>query len=163
MRRALRFRIGIILDPVHSQMMAKSDCFLYKGYPFPKSHANTSMATLLLSNRVHRQNQAHEQIPALAVISRSPLCCNNNETRAPIASPLNSAQLGGTPYHSPNSSSYIQVRAAVRECGEGQTDIQTAVTTIRFVSSRTHAKCSRMYRTVNVQNHKLGRLSLLRR
>ena len=97
MRRALRFRIGIILDPVHSQMMAKSDCFLYQGYPFPKSHANTSMATLLLSNRVHRQNQAHEQTPAFAVISRSPLCCNSNETRAPIASPLNSAQLGGTP------------------------------------------------------------------
>jgi len=152
----LRFRLGIILDPVHSQMMAKSDCFLYQGYPFPKSHANTSMETLLLSNCVHRQNQTHEQIPAFAVISRSPLCRNSNETRAPIANPPNSAQLGGTPYHSPNSPSYIQVRAAVRECGEGQTDTQTAVTTIHFVSSRTHAKCNRMYRTTNWDDYMIS-------
>ena len=29
-------------------------------------------------------------------------CCRNNETRASIAKPPNSAQLEGTPYHSPN-------------------------------------------------------------
>jgi len=28
-------------------------------------------------------------------------CCHSNETRAPIANPPNSAQLKGTPYHSP--------------------------------------------------------------
>jgi len=38
---------------------------------------------------------------ALADISRSALCCHTIETRAPIANPPNSAQLGGTPYHSP--------------------------------------------------------------
>jgi len=52
-------------------------------------------------------------------ISDSALCCHSNETRAPIANPANSAQLQGTPYHSP---SYIRVRAVVWECGEGQTD-----------------------------------------
>jgi len=41
-----------------------------------------------------------------------------NETRAPIANPPNSAQLEGTPYHSP---SYIRIRAVTWECGEGQT------------------------------------------
>ena len=30
------------------------------------------------------------------------LCCHSNATRAPIANPPNSAQLGGIPYHSPN-------------------------------------------------------------
>jgi len=67
------------------------------------------------------------------------LCCHGNETRAPIANPPNSAQLGGTSYHSP---SYIQVRAVVRECGEPQTQRQTRVTTIHFTSSTTRAKCN---------------------
>jgi len=57
-----------------------------------------------------------DQVEALADISRSALCCHGNETRAPIANPPNSAQLGDTPYHSP---SYIRVRAVVRECGDG--------------------------------------------
>ena len=59
---------------------------------------------------------------ALADISRSALCCHDNETRATIANPLNSAQLGGTPTIPP---SYIRVRAVVRECGKGQTDRHT--------------------------------------
>jgi len=42
-----------------------------------------------------------ERVQALADISRSALCCHSNETRAPIANPPNSAQLDGTPYHSP--------------------------------------------------------------
>jgi len=45
------------------------------------------------------------------------LCCHSNETRASMANPPNSAQLGGTP----TIPSYITVRAAVWECGEGQT------------------------------------------
>ena len=43
-----------------------------------------------------------ERVQALAVISRSPLRCHSNETRAPIANSANSAQLGGTPYHYPS-------------------------------------------------------------
>jgi len=42
-----------------------------------------------------------EQVQALADISRSALYCHSNETRAPIANLPNSAQLQGTPYHSP--------------------------------------------------------------
>ena len=38
--------------------------------------------------------------------------------------------------------SYIWVRAVVCICSEGQTDTQTRMTNIRFVSSMTHAKCS---------------------
>jgi len=37
-----------------------------------------------------------QRVQALADISRSALCCHNNETRAPIANPPNSAQLEGT-------------------------------------------------------------------
>jgi len=77
-----------------------------------------------------------QRVQALADISRSALCCHSNETRTPIANPRNSAQLEGTPYHSP---SYIRDRAVVWECGEGQahrqTDTETAVTTIHFASS----------------------------
>ena len=42
-----------------------------------------------------------ERVQAPADISRTALCCHSNETRAPIANPPNSAQLGSTPYHSP--------------------------------------------------------------
>jgi len=44
-------------------------------------------------------------IQALADISRSALCCHSNETRAPIANPSNSAQLGGTPLPFPQVTS----------------------------------------------------------
>jgi len=36
---------------------------------------------------------------------------------------------------------YIRLCAVVWECGEGQTDTQTAVTTIHFASAKPHAKC----------------------
>ena len=52
------------------------------------------------------------------------LCCHSNATRAPIANPSNSAQLGGSLYHSP---SYIRVRAVVWAYGRGQTDRHTDV------------------------------------
>jgi len=45
-------------------------------------------------------NQA-ERVQALADVSSSALCCHRNATGAPISNPLNSAQLGWTPYHSP--------------------------------------------------------------
>ena len=62
------------------------------------------------------------RVQALTDISRSVLCCHSTEIRAPITNPPNSAQLEGTPYHSP---SYIRVRAVVWECGEAQTDKHT--------------------------------------
>jgi len=87
-------------------------------------------------------------------------CCHSNATRAPIANPPNSAQLGGSLYLAP---SYIRVRAVMWAYGCGQThtqtdrqtdrqtdththrDTQTRVTTIHFASSRTHAKCNKLY------------------
>ena len=79
-------------------------------------------------------------VKALVDISRSTLCCDSNETRAPIANPLNSVQLYRTP---PTiAPTYIRVRAVVWERGEGQTDTQTRVTNPRFASSTTHEKCS---------------------
>jgi len=42
------------------------------------------------------------RVQALTDISHSAPCCHKIETRALIANPPNSAQLEGTPYHSPN-------------------------------------------------------------
>jgi len=53
---------------------------------------------------------------------RAVLSFVSNATRAPIANPPNSVQLGGTPTIAP---SYIRVRPVVREWGEGQTDTHT--------------------------------------
>ena len=47
---------------------------------------------------------------------------DSNATCAPIANPPNSAQLGGSLYHSP---SYIRVRAVVWAYSHGRTDRQT--------------------------------------
>jgi len=73
------------------------------------------------------------------VTIRFALCCHSNATRALIANPPNSAQLGGITYHSP---SYIQVRAIVWAYDRGQTHRRARMTTIHFASSTTHAKCN---------------------
>jgi len=52
------------------------------------------------------------------------LCCRSSKTRMPIKSRPSSAQLGGTPYHSP---SYIRVNAVVWACSHRQTDRHTNV------------------------------------
>jgi len=91
-----------------------------------------------VSDEIQQQPYSIQRVQALAAISRSALCCHSNETRAPISNPPNDAQREGTPYH---SLSYIRVRAVVWECGEGQTDTQTAVAN-NFVSATPHAKCN---------------------
>jgi len=66
------------------------------------------------------------------------LCCHSNASRAPIANPPNSAQLGGIPYQSPKlHPGPCKSRAAT----DTQTD--THATTIHFASSTTHAKCNK--------------------
>jgi len=57
------------------------------------------------------------------------LYCHNNETHAVIANPPISAQLEGTPYHSPN---LHLSPCSMWECGKGQKDTQTHVTNIHF-------------------------------
>ena len=116
----------------------------------------TSMQTAILicPRRLNCLNKAAE-----GSISRN-ICCTcfhavySNATRASIANPPNSAQLGGNSYHSPQVTTYIRVRAVVWACGRGQTrrqtdrqthrqtDTQTRVTTIHFASSSTQAKCT---------------------
>jgi len=49
------------------------------------------------------------------------LCCHSNAARAPIANPLNSAQLGGSLYHAPKLYPGPCSSVGVRP----QTDIQT--------------------------------------
>ena len=104
---------------------------------------------------VQSHKPAIQRVQALADISRSALyaftlhkaiilgCmgvfCHSNETRTWIANPPSSTQLEGTHTISP---SYIRVRAVLWECGEGQTDRQTAVANIHFTSVTHHVKCN---------------------
>ena len=71
------------------------------------------------------------------------LCWHSNATRAPIANPPNSAQLGRIPYHSPklHLGPYSSVGMWPRT--DTHTHKQTRVTTIHFTSSTTHAKCDK--------------------
>jgi len=84
----------------------------------------------------------------LITVLRFALCCHSNATRAPIANPPNSAQLGAASTTPP---SYIRVRAVVWAYGHGQTHRQidtcrqTRVTTIHFASSTTHSKCNELH------------------
>jgi len=64
------------------------------------------------------------------------LCCHNNENRAPIANLPNSAQLEGILYHSSNLHPGPHSSVGMQR----GTDRQTAMTTIHFASSTTHAK-----------------------
>jgi len=74
------------------------------------------------------------------------LCCHSNATRAPIANPPNSAQLGGIPYHysklHPGPCSSVGMRPRTNRQTYRQTDTQMRVTTIHFASSTTCAKCN---------------------
>jgi len=70
-------------------------------------------------------------------------CCHSNASRAPIANPPNSAQLGGIPYHSPKLPPGPCNSAGMRP----RTDTQMRVTTIDFSWSSTHAKCN--YSTIS--------------
>ena len=85
-----------------------------------------------------------ERVQALTDISRSALRCHSNETRASIANPPDSAQLGAPPTILPT---YIRVHGVVWECSEGQTDshtdTQTAVANIHFASASPHTKCNK--------------------
>ena len=63
-----------------------------------------------------------EEVEALDDISQLVICCHCNDTCAPTAYLPKTAQLEGTPCHSP---SYIRVCAVVWECSEGKTDRHT--------------------------------------
>jgi len=69
-----------------------------------------------------------------------PLCCHSNATRAPIANPPNSAQLGGSLYHAAKLHPGPCSSVGVWPRTDTHTDTQTRVTTKHFASSTTHAK-----------------------
>jgi len=77
------------------------------------------------------------------------LCCHSNETRAPITNLPNGAQLRSTPYYSPklhpglcSSVGMWQWTDRHTETHTGRdTDTQTRMTNIHFVSSTTDGKC----------------------
>jgi len=73
------------------------------------------------------------------------LRCHSNATRAPIANPPNSAQLGGSLYHAPKLHLGPCSNVGIRPW----TDIQMRVTTIHFASSTTDAKCNHKVFTSN--------------
>jgi len=73
------------------------------------------MYSLTFRVRLHAVNACH--VYRLPI--RVALFCRSTKTRAPIANPPNSAQRGGTSYHSP---SYVRVRAVVWACDRRQTD-----------------------------------------
>jgi len=74
------------------------------------------------------------------------------QTRAPIANPPNSAQLGGIPYHSsklhPGPCNSVGMRPLTDRHTDTHTDTRTRVTTIHFASSTTHAKCNNVLNSV---------------
>jgi len=83
-----------------------------------------------------------ERVQALADISRLALCCHSNKTHAPTANLPNSAQLEGTPYHSPNLHTGPCSSVGMRQWTHRQADTQTAVTNIHFASATPHVKCN---------------------
>jgi len=85
-----------------------------------------------------------ERVQALADISLSTLRCHSNETRAPTAIPPNTAQLG-TPLPFPKLHPGPYNSVGMRRGLGTQTDTQTCVINIHFVSSTTHAKCNKSY------------------
>jgi len=74
------------------------------------------------------------------------LCCHSNATRAPIANPPNSAQLGVTPTIPPKLHPGPCSSVGMQPPTGTQTDKQTRVTTIHFASCTPHAKCSESIR-----------------
>ena len=57
---------------------------------------------VVIQNQCCNTQPGVERVEAVADIARSALCCHSNKTHVLIANPPNSAQLKGTPYHSPN-------------------------------------------------------------
>jgi len=68
-------------------------------------------------------------------------CCDGNATRASIANPPNSAQLGGIRYHSPKLHPGPFNNVGMRPRTDRQTDARDH-NTFRFVFYTIHAKCN---------------------
>ena len=78
-----------------------------------------------------------EQVHAIANISHSS-CCHSNTTRALIANPPNSAQLGDIPYHSPKWHPGPCSSVGTRLLSDTQTDRLRHRQTDRHTDARDH-------------------------
>ena len=82
----------------------------------------------------HKIQPGIEWVQVLADISRSALCCHSIATK-----PVHRLQIRPIVHNYRASPTipplYIRFHAVVWQCGEGQTDTQTAVTNIQFVSA----------------------------
>jgi len=91
-----------------------------------------------------------ERVQVLAEISRSAVCYHSNEIRAPIANPLNNAQLGAPlplPKLHPGPCSSVRTQRWRDRQTDRQTDTQTHVNTIYLMPSTTYAKCNDSYKS----------------
>jgi len=111
------------------------------------THAQTRVTTIhFASSTTHtkcKRHRASRSMYSLTFRVRVMLSYSN-ATRAPIANPPDSAQLGGIPYHSPKLHPGPCNSAGMRPRTDTDTRARarTRVTTIHFASSTTHAKCN---------------------
>jgi len=132
------------ISHINKYMHSYAQC-LFSWRPFPEflkvGSALPKDAWSRLSTR--RNNKpGTERVQALTDISHYALCCHSIETHAPNANLTNSAQLEGTPYHSPIPPSYIRLCSSVGM--RWGTDTQTAVTNIHFTAAVPHMKCNQL-------------------
>ena len=103
------------------------------------THSRSFQRRVLAANQATRltiTKPGIQRVQALADISRSALCCHSNETHAlQIRTMVHQTAPPTIPQVTSGS---VQV---VWECGNEQTDRQTAVTNIHFASATPHAKC----------------------
>ena len=75
------------------------------------------------------------------------VCCHSNQTRAPIANPTNNAQLGCTPYHSPNSHPGPRSSVGMWQVTDWEAHIMTThfawLCTMRNVNRTVHYKATK--------------------
>jgi len=102
--------------------------------PHPRSLRRYGLITIIMMIIRHTTSTSTRWLFVFA------LCYHSNVTRAPIANPPNSAQLGERPYHSPKLHPGPCSSVGMRPRTDKHTDRKTCVTTIHFASSTTHAK-----------------------
>jgi len=97
------------------------------GYNHSRTHSNSSGGSTTKLNRVSSSlitiitttKPGIERVQAITDILHWTLCCHSNETRAPIANPPNSEQLGAPLL-------FLQVTSgSVHQCGHAATDRHT--------------------------------------
>jgi len=109
----------------------------------PHNHLNQAQGEYKHSLTFHLWRYTHLQYKRLQAYIR--VCFHSSETSAPIANPPNSAQLKGTPYHSPKLHQFPCSSVGMRRGTDRQTHTETHGRPWQvyiFVSAIPHAKCN---------------------